>query len=99
MPNEDQLDIRDAGGGTFVLEFPYDEEFIQTLKANVPERDRDYDEDTRLWTVFGGQYIPRIIASGERRFRHVTRIFHRGEDLVILNTKTGAETVQRGLFA
>lgn len=99
MANEEQLDVREAGSGIFVLEFPYDDEFIQTLKANVPARDRSYDEDTHLWTVCGEQYIPRIIASGQRRFRHVTRIFHRKNELVIVNTRTGAETVQLGLFA
>lgn len=98
VPNEEQLTISDRGNQRFDLEFPYNEDFIAFLKMKVPYQDRGYDEDTRTWTVVGEKYIGHLEGVGLQKFRHVTRQFKQGPDLVIRNVRTGAESVQRGLF-
>jgi len=103
MAYDEQLDIReitrDGVSGRYELEFPYNEDFISSLKAYVPSRDRAYDEDTHIWTIFDGKYLPRIVAMGLNQFKHVTKKFRRGEETVFLNCRTGFESVQKGLFS
>ena len=99
MSHEDQLDIRDLGRGAFELSFPYNLDFINFIKAKVPYRDRSYAEATHIWTIWGEHYIGHLEGVGLQKFSHVTRVFHRGTDLVVRNVRTGTETVQKGLFA
>lgn len=95
---EDQLDVKETRPGTFELSFPYNEDFIAFIKFKVPSFDRSYDEDTRIWTVHGENYIGHLEGVGLQKFSHVTRTYKRGSDLVIRNVRTGKENVQQGLF-
>jgi len=97
--NEDQLDIKEMGQDTYRLEFPYNPDFIEFLKMKVPHRDREYDEDTHIWTIHGERYVGHLEGVGLQKFRHVTRTYAKGSDLVIRNVRTGAENVQKGLFS
>jgi hypothetical protein len=96
--NTDQLDIRDLGDGNFRLEFPYNPDFIEFLKMKVPPSCRTYDPDTHIWTVRGSNFIGHLEGIGLQKFGFVARTFQRGNDLVIRNCRTGAESVQKGLF-
>lgn len=97
--NQDQLDIKEMGHETYRLEFPYNEEFISFIKFKVPARDREYDEDTHIWTIHGEKYIGHLEGVGLQKFKFVARIRRAGSELIIRDCRTGAEAVQKGLFA
>jgi hypothetical protein len=97
--NADQLDIKEVGHETFRLEFPYNPDFIEFIKFKVPGKDREYDEDTHVWTIHGERYIGHLEGVGLQNFKWVTRVARRGSELVIRDCRSGAESVQKGLFA
>jgi len=43
--------IRAGWDGSVDLAFPYDQAFIDALKASIPGRARSYDPGTKVWTV------------------------------------------------
>lgn len=96
--NADQLDIKEMGQDTFRLEFPYNPDFIDFIKFKVPARQRGYDDATRIWTIHGEKYIGHLESVGLQKFKFVTRIWRRGSETVVLDVRTGVESVQKGLF-
>lgn len=100
MPNSDQIDIRQQPRpGVYTLEFEFNGDFIQWLKGRVPYQDRGYDKETHIWTIRGEHYMAAIEGVAVQRFRHAVLWYKNAAgELVMKNLKTGAESVQKGLF-
>jgi hypothetical protein len=97
--NADQLDIKQIGPEKYTLEFPYNPDFIEFIKYKVPSSAREYDPDTKVWTVRGKEFLNHLQGVGLQKFAHVMFIYRKDADLIFRNVRTGTENVQRSLFA
>jgi hypothetical protein len=77
LMNADQLDIKEIGKDKYTLEFPYNPDFIDFIKHKVASRDREYDPDTKVWTVRGKQYVNYLQGVGLQKFAHVMFIYRK----------------------
>jgi hypothetical protein len=101
MPNPDQIDIRQQKRpGVWTLEFEFNQEFIDYLKGRVPSSERSYDKETHIWTLWCGTAAMNAVEGvAVQKFRYAVKYFRNADDeLVMKNLKTGAESVQKGLF-
>jgi hypothetical protein len=53
--------------GTVELETPYDEDFVEDLKAALPARARSWNRDRRVW-IIAGEYWDAAVEVVEQYF-------------------------------
>src|SRR5215472_13772332 len=97
MSNPEQIDIK-AGKlrDQWLVTFPYHEDFIAYIKFKVPSAYREYDGDTKTWTIYDPEhkFMPAIESIAVQKFRHAIKTFYNPEGkLVIRNMKNGVDNV------
>ena len=99
MVDRTALDIRKIAECRWRLEFPYNSDFIEWLKAFVHHTHRSYNPQAKVWEVeLVDALLPTLEQKGLSYFNVVTRIFRRGNELVYRDAGSGHESVIGSLF-
>lgn len=85
-------------GNNLVLDFDYNLDFIEALKAAVPAKARTYDPETKLWRVIETRKAD-VLDLARRMFVGAYYEYQTEEGaLVNENLRTGQKTVMESMF-